>query len=216
MREKWNVKVGFVFIVAFIVNISILTSVEAKGIETLETNSDSKLYVSDAAFFDAKSKSAVVFVPGFIFNKESWYFLAKKLKKSGISSISLNSKSVVSINEAINFLKKKDITNISLVGGSSGAASVLQVAKKNKHKEIKKIVLMSPVRGDSINNEKIDKLFIVSKKEKSYQKVHGFYKNSIEPKKINVYDGNAHAQFLFKSKHKDEITNNIINFILKD
>ncbi len=45
--------------------------------ETIVTNSDSELYVSDAAFFPSDSQQAVVFVPGFIFNKESFQLFLK-------------------------------------------------------------------------------------------------------------------------------------------
>ena len=62
---------------------------------------------SDAAFFNGKSKEALVFVPGFYYSKEDWYFLADRFQQLEIASLSLNGKSALDVLGAIDFLKKK-------------------------------------------------------------------------------------------------------------
>ncbi len=185
--------------------------------ENIATDQDNGFYISDAAYFKATSghsKKAVVFVPGFIFNKESWFALAKKLQTQNISSLSVNGKTVAIIKTSIDYLKAKGYEDISLVGGSSGAAAVL-ATMKDTIPEVTKIVVMSAVRGNPVEAQSTDKLFIVSKDEKSYSKVQGFYMGSAEPKQLKVFPGKSHAQFLFKSEHKDEVTKLILDFIKK-
>jgi len=181
--------------------------------EAITTNVDSGLYISDAAYFHAEGKRAAVLVPGFIFNKESWFRLAKPLQKLGVASLTLNAKSVDSVNAAIKLLKEKGFKEIILVGGSSGAAAVLKTMSKEVA-GVTKVVTLSAVRGNPIADKNVDKLFIVSKGEKSYTKVNDFYNESSEPKTLKVFEGNKHAQFLFFSEHKKELMKVLTNFIV--
>ncbi len=188
---------------------------EEKEIEIIVTNSDSELYVSDAAYFPADNQQAVVFVPGFIFNKESWFNLAKTLQKKGVASLSISGKSILNVKAGILFLRNKGFKEICLVGGSSGAAAILNTLS-SKTEDVTKVVTLSPVRGTPLSDKNIKKLFIVSKDEKSFQTVQKFYDESTEPKSIKVFEGKEHAQFLFFSPYKDEITQLIVNFIVQE
>ncbi len=183
--------------------------------EFIVTNSDSEFYVSDAAFFPSDNQQAVVFVPGFIFNKESWFKLAKSLQKQSVASVSISGKSVSNVQAGISFLRDKGFKEICLVGGSSGAAAILNTINL-KAEGVTKVVTLSAVRGTPISNKNIKKLFIVSEGEKSFQTVQKFYDGSTEPKSIKVFEGAKHAQFLFYSQHKDELTKLIMDFITKE
>ncbi len=44
--------------------------------------------------------------------------------------------------------------------------------------------------------------------------VMAIYTASAEPKQINIYPGNTHAQHLFKTAVGDELIERIINFII--
>jgi hypothetical protein len=46
-----------------------------------------------------------------------------------------------------------------------------------------------------------------------YSKVKKIYTYSSEPKKMVEYEGSEHAQHLFKSSHKDELADLLIDFI---
>lgn len=180
--------------------------------EILITNSESELYVSDAAFFPANSKQAVVFVPGFIFNKESWFKLAKSFQEKGIASLSISGKSVPNVQAAIKLLKEKGFQEICLIGGSSGAAAILSVLE-TEVKGVTTAITLSAVRGTPITDDKIKKLFVVSKEEKSFNTVQKLFADSAEPKSLKVFEGAKHAQFLFFSPNKEELTQIIIDFI---
>jgi pimeloyl-ACP methyl ester carboxylesterase len=179
------------------------------------TGPDSGFYLSDATYFHADGIQAVVFVPGFIFNKESWFKLAKPLQKHGVASVSLSGKTVENVKAGIQLLKEKGFKEIVLVGGSSGAAAILQ-ALSSRVEGVTKVVTLSAVRGNPIADKSIKKLFVVSKGEKSFTKVQGFYNASSEPKSLKVFEGKKHAQFLLFSQHKKELTNIMKEFILNE
>lgn len=201
------------------------TSLLAQNDFTLERYTTSDNGTIQAAYFDAGTKKVVVFAHGAVFNKESWYFLAEKLKAKGISSLSIdfrgygNSKAGNSnqlhldIIGAIDYLVKQGTAEIFIVGGSMGGAAVLRALDEIKQPSIKKVVLLAPAGGPAIKSEGINKFFIVSQKEGLYQSVLDTFTKSADPKTLKTYEGNAHAQHLFKSQHGDNVTSLIIDFL---
>jgi hypothetical protein len=210
-----SIRLIIVLIFSFTSAVAFAAKATGKKPEIIVTNSDSELYVSDAAFFPSDSQQAVVFVPGFIFNKESWFNLAKSLQKKGVASLSISGKSVPNVTAGIHFLRDKGFKEICLVGGSSGAAAILNTIS-SKVESVTKVVILSPVRGTPLSDKNIKKLFIVSEDEKLFQTVQKFYDGSSEPKSIKIFEGKKHAQFLFYSPHKDEVTQLIVNFIVEE
>ena len=179
----------------------------------------------EAAFFDAGLDQAVIFTHGAIFNKESWYFLAEKFQKIGISSLSIDfrgygkstaantNKKYLDVLGAIQYLKEKGVKEIDIIGASMGGAAVLTALKQTSDSLISKVVLLAPAGGPPINSKTINKLFIVSKKERLYNRVKMIFNKSAKPKTLKVFNGNAHAQHLFKTDYAKELTGLIIGFI---
>ncbi|MFA3918806.1 hypothetical protein [Ruegeria hyattellae] len=66
--------------------------------------------MSDAAYYPADGDKAVVFVPSFIFNKESWKKLATRLQDEGIASVAISAKSENPIRRAI-----QELTRLSVI-----------------------------------------------------------------------------------------------------
>jgi len=214
--KQFNLVIISLFFLS-IVGLSPTVFAKTKTHVDIITAPDNDFYVSDAAYFkgeSGKEKQAIIFVPGFIFNKESWFSLAKKMQQKGVSSLSINAKNVAAVKASILYLKDKGYQKISLVGGSSGAAAVL-MAMKDVEPLVTKVITLSAVRGNALQSTKVDKLFIVSKGEKSLSKVSSFYAESSEPKQLKVFPGKKHAQFLLKSQHKDELTKLMVEFLLK-
>jgi pimeloyl-ACP methyl ester carboxylesterase len=180
--------------------------------------------IIEAAFFPAHTKKAIIFGHGAIFNKESWYFLAKKFQKENIASLSIDfrgygnskpgstNKKLYDILGAISYLENQGFEDINIIGGSMGGAAVLGALPLTKS-IINKVVLMAPAGGPPVKSEKTDKLFIVSKDEGMYTRVKSIYDNSSKPKKIKIYLGSTHAQHLFKSDFADEVESLIIKFV---
>lgn len=188
-------------------------SAEENKIKELKTGAKSDFYISDAAFFKVKGKKekAIVFVPGFIFNKESWKSLAEQFQASGTAALTVNGKSAVVVKAAVDFLQKKGYKEIVLMGGSSGAAAILEALPDVSG--VSKVVLLAPPRGAPIQNSEIDKLFVTSVDERLFSTVQSIFEETTYPKTIKVFDGSAHAQFLFYGPNKDELISVVNNFV---
>lgn len=179
----------------------------------------------EASYFKAGKNSIVIFAHGAIFNKESWYFLAKEFQKKNTAVLSIdfrgygNSKAVSKKNKfqdilgAIDYAKSQGFKEVNLIGASMGGRALL-TALSYKDVPVHKVVLLSPAGGAAIKSNKIEKLFIVSKEEGLYQRVQQIYTKSSEIKKIKEYSGSAHAQHLFKTTHAEELKQLILDFII--
>jgi len=179
--------------------------------QPLETGTDSAFYLSDAVYYPANGEVAVVFVPGFIFNKESWKALATQFQKDGIASLAISAKSENPIRRAMQELARRGHKNLVLVGGSSGAAAILNTMEQVV--ATPSVVLMSPVRGNPMDDQPVDKLFIASEGEKSFETAKKLYDASAEPKTMIAIPGTAHAQFLFYGPDKAMVTSAIVDFV---
>lgn len=181
----------------------------------------------EAAWFAASKSKAVIFAHGAIYNKESWYFLAQALQEKGVSALAIdfrgygNSKAgsspqkMYDILAAVGYLKKQGFADINLVGASMGGAAVL-AALAHGDVHISKVVLLAPAGGPALASTATGKLFVVSRDEGLYRQVMAIYDASAEPKTIQVYPGNAHAQHLFQTGARDDLITRIIGFIGDD
>ncbi len=179
----------------------------------------------EAAYFNAKKNSIVIFTHGAIFNKKSWYFLAQDFQEKGVSVLSIDfrgygnsvagttNKKLYDILGAISYAKKQGFNNITIVGASMGGAAVLQ-ALSFKQTTINKVILLAPAGGSPITSNEIDKLFVVSKEEGLYKRVHHIYTESESPKQLKEYSGKAHAQHLFKTGYANALIKQIIDFVV--
>lgn len=179
----------------------------------------------EAAYFNSGKTKIVIFAHGAIFNKESWYFLAEEFQGLGVSALSIDfrgygnsisgstGKKLFDVLGAIAYTKKEGFNEICVVGASMGGAAVLS-ALSYKQTSISKVILLAPAGGPPIEPNEIDKLFIVSKGERLYERVKQLYTESQELKKIKEYPGNAHAQHMFKASYAKELSKLIIDFII--
>jgi alpha-beta hydrolase superfamily lysophospholipase len=179
----------------------------------------------EASFFHAGSSKAVILAHGAIFNKESWYFLAEVFQRKGVSALVIDfrgygnstsgstSKKMYDILGAISYLNEQGFTNINLVGASMGAAAVL-MALNNNSTPLHKVVLLAPAGGPAIVSTVNEKLFVVSENERMFSSVMAIYNASADPKQVKIYPGNTHAQHLFNTDVRDELIEQITNFII--
>jgi pimeloyl-ACP methyl ester carboxylesterase len=170
---------------------------------------------NSAAYFNGKSGQAVIFVPGAVFNKESWFHLAERLQRLNIASLSLDGKTLYDILSSIRVIKEKGFKKITLVGGSMGGAAILQALDRKTDGCINKVIVLAPSGGKPITSKEIKKLFVVAKDDRLgiYTDVKDLYERSSDPKKIVEFEGSEHAQRLFKTSHKEELSKLIIDFI---
>jgi len=184
--------------------------------ELLETGTSSLLYMSDAVYYPADGDRAVVWVPGFIFNKESWAQQAKALQEKGVASLAISGKTEEHVREALREARRRGHSDIILVGGSSGAAAVLNTMERVVATDfVTGVVTLSAVRGNPLDSRSVRKLFIVSEDEKSFSKVQALHQGSAEPKELLTVPGSAHAQFLFFGPDKDMVSAKLFDFLTK-
>jgi dienelactone hydrolase len=168
-----------------------------------------------AAFFEGGKDKVAVFVPGAVFNRESWFDVSLRLQQQGIASLSLDGKTGDAVLAAVDFLKAKGFKNIVLVGGSMGGSAVLHALETRTDECISGVILLAPAGGPPVKSTEINKLFIVSKEDRLgiYPSVRNLYNNSSDPKKLEEFDGSEHAQHMFKTAHKEALTGLIVDFV---
>jgi pimeloyl-ACP methyl ester carboxylesterase len=216
MKKIINWFFGFIFTVSSLYAMQLhANDSSAPSFKTLDTGPVSNLYVSDAVFYKSKGRQAVVFVPGYIFNKESWLFLAKHFQTLGVSSLSVNGNSVSSVKAAVTFLRDEGYTDIALIGGSMGAVAVMS-AVEDGVENVSKMVLLSPVKDTPINNSVIKKLFVASAEERALPVVEKSFDTANQPKSIKTFPGSSHAQFLFYSPHRQQLITLVTDFVVNE
>lgn len=220
MNRKMN---KYLYTILMVISIqSIMAATDGYELITYTTEDGG---VIEASFFKGDQDLVVIFAHGAVFNKESWYFMAERLQKKGISSLSLdfrgygNSKKGTTDNRsfdmlgAVDYLKEKGFKKIAIVGGSMGGAAVLNALEMKTDAAIDRVALLAPAGGAAIASELVKKLFVVSKDERLFPRVNKIYDESTQPKKLKVYPGSTHAQNMFKAEYSDELTNLIIDFL---
>ena len=173
---------------------------------------------TEAAFFPAQPGQGVIFAPGAMFSKESWYFLAERFQKLGISSVALNSGSTPDLLNAIAYLKTMGVDKFAIVGASAGGAGVLFTLQDQKiDPGVDTVVLLAPAGGVPITQKNIKKLFIVAEDDmiSSSAEVYNLYDASVDPKVYHELKGSDHAQRLFDGELKEAVIGLVIDFIVK-
>lgn len=225
MKQSLYNYLNILFISSLLITMSAQTFSASSGDYELITYSTEDGGIIEASYFEGGGDFVVIFAHGAIFNKESWYFMAERLQKEGISSLSLDfrgygnskkgttGKRSLDILGAIDYLKRKGFKKVSIVGGSMGAAAVLNALDEKTDAIINSVVLLAPAGGKGIVSESIKKMFIVSKNERLFPRVSSIFKESAEPKELKVYPGTTHAQHMFNAEYGDELVNRIEAFL---
>lgn len=176
------------------------------------------------ALFEAPGDRAVIFAHGAVFDKESWYPLARRVQQAGTTALSIDfrgygkstgpgRRSPEDIIAAVAFLRDHGYTDIALVGASMGGAIVLNALDTGPLPAVKRAILLAPAGGKPIASKDIDKLFIVSEGDGLRPTVERLYNESAQPKAIHRYPGDAHAQHLFDTDHAADLTKRIVAFL---
>lgn len=179
------------------------------------------------SLFRAAGPLAVVLAHGAVFNKESWYPLARKLEGLGISSLPFDfrgygkssagrsgrSGRYLDVLGAVHFLEGKGFKKIGLIGGSMGGAAVLAALSHSDDPAIVKVLLLAPAGGPPLTNARMDKLFIVSRGDPLHLRVVKIYEATAQPKRLDVLPGSAHAQNIFASAEGPKLSGLMLRFL---
>ena len=169
---------------------------------------------------------AVVLAHGAIFDKESWHPLATAIVKKGLQVLAIDfrgygksqsgsraSAKYLDLLAGMDFLSTQGAKRVSMLGASMGGGAAAQAAVEAKTEQLVKLILLAPARVSSPNKLQGNKLFIVSKGDGLYSSVVSAHKKASGPKRLEVLEGDAHAQHIFKTRHGVALTEMIVDFL---
>ena len=169
---------------------------------------------------------AVVLAHGMVFDKSSWKDLAGELAEVGFQVLAIDfrgyGKSKGGSREdfhedilgAIRYLRAQGAERVSIVGGSMGGGAAGRAATQVQPGEISKLILLSPApvaHPDRLSADAI--LFVASRGEGMVRAMTSQFERAPEPKRLELLDGDAHAQHIFKTSQADALSELILEFL---
>lgn len=120
---------------------------------------------------------------------------------------------------AVRYLHRHGSRSVSVIGASLGGSAAADASAESSPGEIDRVVLLA--HGSSNHPELIKgrKLFIVSRRDKDgsghvrLTEMRNDYKKVAPPKRFIVLEGSAHAQFIFRTRHGDQLMKEILKFL---
>ncbi len=174
-----------------------------------------------------EGEHAVALGHGAVFNKESWHSLALAMKEQGLQVLAIdfrgygksekgrksNAAKHLDLLAGIAYLKEKGAERVSMLGGSMGGGAAAQAAVEAETGDIDRLILLAHVPVNAPKKLTGNKLFIVSKGDRLAESVKSQYKKAPEPKRLEILDGDAHAQHIFKTRHGIVLKKLILEFL---
>jgi alpha-beta hydrolase superfamily lysophospholipase len=178
----------------------------------------------------------VILVHGGRFNKESWKKQAETLAENGFYALAIDFrgygqtiagtqtadwKHYPDVLAAVRYLRSHGATSVAIVGASMGGDAAGDAVVAAKPGEIDKIVLLAADGGNPPGRLTGDKLFILSRDDKSgdgprLPGIFAAFQAAPDPKRLVILEGSAHAQFLFDTDQGPRLMEEILKFLKKE
>lgn len=171
--------------------------------------------------------SGVVLAHGAAFNKESWAALAGTLAAKGHQVLAIDFRGYGAsragsdpraldqdVLAAVRYLKTRGARSVSVVGASMGGGASARAATKARPGEIDRLFLLSPVpiaNPEAIVAGRI--MYLASRDEALAPRVKAQFARAPEPKRLELLEGNAHAQNIFATPQGSRLTQLIVDFL---
>jgi pimeloyl-ACP methyl ester carboxylesterase len=163
---------------------------------------------------------AVVLAHGAVFDKESWQPFANVLADNGLTALAIDfrgyGRSVAGtrakalkedILAASHYLREGGSLTVSVVGGSMGATAAARAAMDAAPGEIDRLILLAPGPLEKAGLIKAGHtLFVVAKGDRLLPAVEQSFAKAPEPKRLEILEGEAHAQHIFKTEQGAQLT----------
>ncbi len=178
---------------------------------------------------------SVVLAHGGQFNKESWAKQARALANAGFRVVAIDFREYgkshgpgqsdiytaplyLDVLAAIRYLTANGARTVSLVGASMGGWAIGRAALAARPIQIDRLVFLAA--SPDIPPEKLSgrKLFIVARDDSNgagprLPAIRAYYEKTPEPKELILFDGSAHAQFLFQTDQGARLMSVILKFL---
>jgi len=178
----------------------------------------------------------VVLAHGGRFDRSSWKDLASQMAAIGFRVVAIDFRAAVDaragretpclynehclakdVTAAMRYLRTSGAKTISLVGASLGGGAVAQAAIESPSKDIDAVVLLAHMSVRSPDRIPGRKLFLVARYDTGdaprLPEVRAQYERAAQPKQLDVLEGSAHAQFLFKTDQGPGLEYEILHFL---
>ena len=183
-----------------------------------------------------KGEHGVILAHGGRFNKDTWTNQVDALIEAGFTVLALNFRGYglsrgpgdeavmdaplyKDILGAAEFMKEKGVKTVSVLGASLGAGAAMDAAIKAPEK-FRCLVLLAG-GGGALPPEQLQgrKLFLIARNDPGsdgrlrMDTLMPYYKKVPEPKRLQILEGSAHAQFLFQTDQAQSVLKEIIEFL---
>lgn len=170
---------------------------------------------------------AVVLAHGRVFDKESWQVLAGQLCDRGLRVLALDFRGYgrstpgneekalwLDVLGAADYLRQTGAQRVSAVGASMGGAAVGRASVESTEGTFDKLLLLAATPIADPDRMKAGAfLFIVSREERLLPRVKRQFELAPEPKRLEILEGGAHAQHVFRTDQAETLTQLMIDFL---
>jgi alpha-beta hydrolase superfamily lysophospholipase len=167
---------------------------------------------------------AVLLAHGAIFDKESWHALAEHLSAEGLTVLAIDFRGYgrsragsagrgalhEDVIAGVRFLAERGASEVSVLGASMGGGAVGEAAADLADGEIAHLILLAAVAAPNPERMTGTKLFVVSEGDAFRRSVEDQFRRAVEPKRIEILGGNAHAQHIFRTAAGPALTELIV------
>jgi len=177
----------------------------------------------------------VVLAHGGRFNKESWDKQAKALANAGFlvlairfrgdtfnpdgspGSVGSTTDNATDVLAGVSYLYQVGAKTIFAVGASLGGDAVGEANTRSTPEKITRSVFLASSGGDAPEKLSGRNLFIVARDDRNssglrLKEISDHYERASQPKKLVLFEGAAHAQFLFDTEQGPHLMNEILRF----
>jgi pimeloyl-ACP methyl ester carboxylesterase len=177
----------------------------------------------------------VVLAHGGRFNKESWAKQAGELAHAGFRVVAIDFRGYgrskgpghadiytaplyLDVLAAVAYLRNSGSAPVSLVGASFGGGAAAEATVHAKAGDIDRLVLLAAEPETLPEKLTVRKLFIVARDDANgagprLPRIRAYYDKSPQPKELIIFDGSAHAQFLFETDQGPRVMQEILRFL---
>lgn len=172
----------------------------------------------------------IVLAHGARFDKASWKREATELAEAGFRVVAIDFRGYgqsrggpnakpgmddmyMDVLAAVRYLRENGATSVAVIGGSMGGGASANAVVHAKAGEIDRLVLLAPAPIEAPERVTGPKLIITAADDPITPKVRELYAKAPEPKRLEVLDGSAHAQFLLTTAHRPKIMAEILSFL---
>lgn len=180
------------------------------------------------ANYHSRGAHAVLLAHGAIFDNKSWGMFEQRLLTENLTVLAIDfrgynkstqgdkpSALYEDILAGVQFLRNQaNIKKVTVLGASMGGAAAAKASVYAELNTIDQLILLSPARVFKPEALKGQLLFIASKEEHLAKAIKSSFNKAPEPKKLQMINGKAHAQHIFKTPQADTLTSSIVEFLL--